>query len=34
MGHQIKTKKDIDDDMAAKLKESAEKFRSEFKAKL
>lgn len=34
VGHQIKTKKDIDDDLSAKLKESAEKFRTEFKAKL
>ncbi|MCD6161136.1 MAG: F0F1 ATP synthase subunit alpha [candidate division Zixibacteria bacterium] len=34
VGHQIKNKKDLDDGIIAKLKESAEKFKNEFKTKL
>ena len=34
VGHDIKSKKDIDDSTTEKLKQAAEKFRSEFKAKL
>jgi len=34
VGHNIKAKKDIDDSITEKLKQAAEKFRSEFKAKL
>jgi F-type H+-transporting ATPase subunit alpha len=34
VGHEIKTKKDLDENVQNKLKEAAEKFRAEFKAKL
>jgi F-type H+-transporting ATPase subunit alpha len=34
VGHDIKTKKDLDENIEKKLKEAAEKFRAEFKAKL